>query len=90
MFFNRTKDRKDGNARPDLLEQLRQMERQAAEITFRRNVIVTWQTRRDSHSYHALAGYGIQALGRERAAQIARNLELSGTCPGLGRYIESY
>ena len=86
MFFNRTKNRQSGPARQELLSQYAHLEQQAAEITFRRNVIVSHAERHgmmDSLALSYLARYGVDALGRDRAAAIARNLEMSGTCPGL-------
>ena len=78
--------RKTGPAVTELLSQYAYLEQQAAEICFRRNVILSHNERRglmDAPALSYLAQYGVSALGKERAAQIARNLELSGTCPGL-------
>ena len=91
MLFR--KPRKNGNnLRQDLLAQYGQLERQAAEICFRRNVIITHTERAgfvDPVALTYLAQYGVGALGKERAAEIARGLELSGTCPGLADCILS-
>ena len=89
MLFR--KPRKNGHsARQDLLAEYGHLERQAAEICFRRNVIITHVERGgfvDTVALHTLAQYGVSAVGKERAAEIARNLELSGTCPGLANCI---
>ena len=91
MLFR--KSRKNGSSRrQDLLAQYGHMAQQAAEICFRRNVIITHVERNgfvDPVSLTYLAQYGVVAVGKERAAEIARNLELSGTCPGLADCILS-
>jgi hypothetical protein len=91
LFSHReASQKKAGSAVEDLLSQYAHLERQAAEITFRRNVIIAHTERRgvmNLTDLFYLADYGVHVLGRERAAQIARNLELSGTCPGLTDYI---
>ena len=86
LSSNRNKSRKNGNATANLLSGVGHLERHAAEICFRRNVIITHVERGgfvDPLALTYLAQYGVGALGKERAAEIARNLELSGTCPGL-------
>ena len=91
MLFR--KPRKNGsNRRQDLLTEYGHLERQAAEICFRRNVIITHTERGgfvDTVALTYLAQYGVGALGKERATEIAQNLELSGTCPGLADCILS-
>ena len=93
MLFDHNKPRKNGHSRTeDLLASLALLEQDAAEICFRRNAIITHTERRgvmDALALSHLARYGVSALGKERAAQIARNLELSGTCPGLADFILS-
>jgi hypothetical protein len=92
LFSNRSKSRKNGSATANLLSGFAHLERQAAEICFRRNIIITHVERGgfvDPVSLTYLAQYGVGALGKDRAAEIARNLELSGTCPGLADCILS-
>ena len=92
LFSNRKKSRKNGNAAESLLSGFAHLERQAAEICFRRNVIITHTERGgfvDTLALTYLAQYGVSALGKDRAAEIARNLELSGTCLGLADCILS-
>ena len=92
LFSNRNKSRKNGSATESLLSGFAHLERQAAEICFRRNVIITHVERGglvDTVALYTLAQYGVCALGKARAAEIARNLELSGTCPGLADCILS-
>ena len=92
LFSNRNKSRKNGSATANLLAEFGHLERQAAEICFRRNVIITHVERGgfvDPLALTYLAQYGVGALGKDRAAEIARNLELSGTCPGLADCILS-
>ena len=76
----------------ELLSQYAHQEQHAAEIAFRRNVIISHVERRgvmNALTLFYLARYGVSALGKERAAEIAGNLELSGTCPGLADRILS-
>ena len=85
MLFRKTR-KNGGDAVQNLLAQYGYLERQAAEICFRRNAIITHTERGgfvDTVALTYLARYGVGALGKERAAEIARNLELSGTCRGL-------
>ena len=92
LFSNRNKSRKNGSATANLLSGFGHLERHAAEICFRRNVIITHVERGgfvDTLALTYLAQYGVGALGKDRAAEIARNLELSGTCPGLADCILS-
>jgi hypothetical protein len=92
LFSNRNKCRKNGSATANLLSGFGHLERQAAEICFRRNVIITHVERGgfvDTLALTYLAQYGVGALGKDRAAEIARNLELSGTCRGLADCILS-
>ena len=92
LFPNLKKSRNNGSASADLHSGFAHLERQAAEICFRRNVIITHCERNgfvDAVALLYLAQYGVGALGKERAAEIARNLELSGTCPGLADCILS-
>ena len=92
LFSNRNKSRKNGSATASLLSGFAHLERQAAEISFRRNIIITHVERNgfvDAFALAYLAQYGVRALGKERAAEIARNLELSGNCPGLADCILS-
>ena len=92
LFLNRRKSRKNGSAAANLLSGFAHLERQAAEICFRRNIIITHVERGgfvDPVALAYLAQYGVGALGKDRAAEIARNLELSGTCPGLADCILS-
>ena len=86
LFLNRNRSRNNGSATANLLSGFAHLERQAAEICFRRNIIITHVERGgfvDTLALTYLAQYGVGALGKDRAAEIARNLELSGTCPGL-------
>lgn len=87
LFSNRNKPRKNGDdAHQALLAQYGHLERRAAEIAFKRNAIITHTERHglvDARALTYLAQYGVSAVGKERAAEIARNLELSGTCLGL-------
>jgi len=81
-----------GPAVEELLSQYARLERHAAEITFRRNVIISHVERRgvmNPMTLSYLARYGVRVLGKERAAEVASNLELSGTCPGLADCILS-
>ena len=92
LFSNRDKSRNNGSATAIMLSGFAHLERQAAEICFRRNVIITHVERGgfvDTLALTYLAQYGVVAVGKERAAEIARNLELSGTCPGLAECILS-
>ena len=92
LFSNRNKSRKNGSATASLLSGFAHLERQAAEISFRRNIIITHVERNgfvDAFALTYLAQYGVRALGKDRAVAIARNLELSGTCPGLADCILS-
>ena len=92
LLSNRTKSRNNGSATANLLSGFAHLERQAAEICFRRNVIITHVERSglvDPVSLTYLAQYGVVAVGKDRAAEIARNLELSGTCRGLADCILS-
>ena len=92
LFSNRNKSRKNGSAAANLLSGFAHLERHAAEICFRRNVIITHVERNgfvDAFALNCLAQYGVGALGKDRAAEIARNLELSGTCAGLADCILS-
>ena len=91
MLF-RTSRKNGSNRRQDLLAQYGYMAQQAAEICFRRNIIITHVERGgfvDAFALAYLAQYGVRALGKDRAIAIARNLELSGTCPGLADCILS-
>ena len=92
LFSNRDKSRNNGSATANLLAGFAQLERHAAEISFRRNVIITHTERGgfvDPVALTYLAQYGVRALGKDRAVAIARNLELSGTCLGLADCILS-
>lgn len=89
LCTNRKKLRKNGTGTAKLLSGFAHLEQHAAEICFRRNVIITHVERGgfvDTLALTYLAQYGVGALGKEKAAEIARNLELSGTCPGLAKY----
>ena len=91
MLFRKPR-KNGGDARRSLLAKYGHLERQAAEICFRRNVIITHTERNgfvDAVALTYLAQYGVGALGKERAVEIARNLELSGTCRGLADCILS-
>ena len=91
MLFRRSRKNGDSAAQ-NLLAHYGHLERQAAEICFRRNAIITHTERNgfvDAVALRYLAQYGASALGKERAAEIAHNLELSGTCPGLAGCILS-
>ena len=84
--------RNAGPAVTELLSQYAYLEQRAAEICFRRNVIISHNERRgvmDVVALSYLAQYGVSALGKDRAAAIAHNLELSGTCVGLADCILS-
>ena len=92
LFSNRNKSRNNGSATANLLSGFAHLERQAAEICFRRNAIITHTERHgfvDAVALLYLAQYGVVAVGKDRAAEISRNLELSGTCPGLADCILS-